>query len=131
MNDAQRLFVLNRGSDTISVINIPNDTLDACTPFVSQSGQTVTCHPTLPLSTSAVTATGITPPNGTTGMPATAGPVYAEYNIATQQLVVADYDGGTISIIDVSLDSTATTARRLAPRIRYRLGQLRRRIQLR
>jgi DNA-binding beta-propeller fold protein YncE len=103
-NDAQRLYVLNRGSDTISVINIPNDTLDACTPFVSQSGRTVTCHPTLPLSTSAVTASGITPPNGTTGMPATAGPVYAEYNIATQQLVVADYDGGTISIIDVSLD---------------------------
>lgn len=103
-NDAQRLFVLNRGSDTISVINIPNGTSDACTPFVNQNGRTVTCHPTLPLSTSAVTATGITPPNGTAGMTATAGPVYAEYNIAKQELVVADYDGGTISIIDVSLD---------------------------
>jgi len=100
----QRLFVLNRGDDTITVINSQNNTLDACTPFTDQSGQTVTCHPTLPLSTSAVAATGITPPNGTSGMPAIAGPVFAEYNAATSQLVVADYDGGTISLIDVSQD---------------------------
>jgi len=33
-----------------------------------------------------------------------AGPVYAEYNIAQSLLVVANYDGSTISIIDVSLD---------------------------
>jgi YVTN family beta-propeller protein len=101
---SKRLFVLNRGSDTISVINTQDNTLDSCTPFLNQSGQTVTCHPTLPLSTNAVTATGITPSNGTSGMTATAGPVYAEYNIATSQLVVANYDGGTISVIDVSLD---------------------------
>ncbi|HEU5352304.1 MAG TPA: YncE family protein [Terracidiphilus sp.] len=102
--DGQRLFVLNRGSDTITVINTQLNTLDQCTPYESQTGQLVTCHPTLPLSTAAVTATGITPPNGTTGMKATAGPVYAEYVAATQQLVVADYDGGTISVIDVGLD---------------------------
>lgn len=99
-----RLFVLNRGDDTITVINSADNTLDACTPFLNQSGQLVTCHPTLPLSTSAVTATGITPPNGTAGMPATAGPVYAEYNATTSQLIVADYDGNAISVIDVSLD---------------------------
>ena len=87
-----------------SVINSQNNTLDACTPFLNQNGQTVTCHPTLPLSTTAVTATGVTPINGTTGMAATAGPVYAEFNVATSQLIVADYDGGTISVIDVSLD---------------------------
>ncbi|MDE3188386.1 MAG: hypothetical protein KGM96_12810 [Acidobacteriota bacterium] len=103
-SDNKRLFVLNRGSDTITVINSQNNTLDACTPFTNQNGQTVYCHPTLPLSTTAVSATGITPPNGTAGMTATAGPVYAEYNSATQQLVVADYDGGAISVIDVSLD---------------------------
>jgi DNA-binding beta-propeller fold protein YncE len=103
-NDGNRLFVLNRGSDTVSVINIPDATQDQCTPFLNQNGQQVICHPTLPLSTTAVTATGITPPNGTAGMTAVAGPVYAEYNAVTQQLVVADYDGGTISIIDVSLD---------------------------
>ena len=103
-SDNKRFFVLNRGSDTVTVINSQNNTLDACSPFVDQNGQTVYCHPTLPLSTTAVTATGITPPNGTSGMTAIAGPVYAEYNGTTQQLIVADYDGGTISVIDVSLD---------------------------
>ncbi len=102
--DLKRLFVLNRGDDTITVINSQNNTLDACTPFLNQNGQPVTCHPTLPLSLSAVAATRIKPPNGTAGMPQIAGPVDAEYNAATQQLVVADYTGGTISIIDVSLD---------------------------
>ncbi len=94
--DTRRIFVLNRGDDTITVINSQNNTLDACTPFVNQSGQTVTCHPSLPLSTSA----------GLTGasVPATAGPVYAEYNAATSQLIVADYDANTVSVIDVSLD---------------------------
>jgi len=37
-------------------------------------------------------------------MTPTAGPVYAEYNAATTQLVVSNYDGSTISVIDVSLD---------------------------
>lgn len=102
--DSRRFFVLNRGDDTVSVINSQDNTLDACTPFLNQGGKTVTCHPILPLSTTAVTATGITPPNGTSGMTAFAGPVYAEYNAATAQLVVANYDGGTISVIDVSED---------------------------
>jgi DNA-binding beta-propeller fold protein YncE len=110
-SDAGRLFVLNRGSDTITVINAQFGTLDACTPFLNQAGQTVNCHPTLPLSTTALTATGIIPPNcnHTTdptcgGMPTTAGPVYAEYNAAKNLLIVADYAGNTITVIDVSLD---------------------------
>jgi DNA-binding beta-propeller fold protein YncE len=110
-SDGKRLFVLNRGDDTISVINVQNNTLDTCSGLVNQAGQPVTCHPTLPLSLNALTATGITPPNCnlTTdltcgGMTKIAGPVYAEYNAATNQLVVADYDGNSISIIDVSLD---------------------------
>jgi YVTN family beta-propeller protein len=102
--DGRRVFVLNRGSDTVTVISSQNNALNACTPFTGQNGQLVTCHPTLPLSSTAVAATGITPPNGTAGMRAVAGPVYAEYNTATNQLVVADYDGGTISVIDVSVD---------------------------
>ena len=115
--DNRRLFVLNRGSDTISVINTQDNTLDSCTPFVdpSESSRTVTCHPTLPLSQAALTASNAPvncnstadptcslPADG--GLPAVAGPVYAEFNAAIQQLVVADYDGGTVSIIDVSLD---------------------------
>jgi DNA-binding beta-propeller fold protein YncE len=75
----------------------------------------VTCHPTLPLSQAELNASNAPhncnftadptcslPADG--GLPVTAGPVYAEYNAATKQLVVANYDGGTISIIDVSLD---------------------------
>jgi DNA-binding beta-propeller fold protein YncE len=95
-SDGLRMFVLNRGSDTISVINAQFGTLDACTPFLNQAGQTVTCHPTLPLSTTA----GLTGTN----VPTVAGPVYAEYNAAKNLLVVADYTGNTISVIDVSLD---------------------------
>lgn len=106
--DTKRVYVLNRGSDTISVINSQNDTLDSCvcppTGCINQNGQTYTCHPTLPLSTTAITNTGITPPNGAAGLPAIAGPVYAEYNAATQQLVVSNFDGSTVNIIDVSLD---------------------------
>lgn len=102
--DNKRLFVLNRGSDTVTVINSQNNTLDSCTPFTNQNGQPVTCHPTLPLSTTAVAATGITPPNGVTGMKAVAGPVYGEYIPSTQQLVISNYDGNSVSVIDVSLD---------------------------
>jgi YVTN family beta-propeller protein len=94
--DGKRLFVLNRGSDTITVINSQNNTLNACTPFQNQNGQTVTCHPILPLSTTA----GLAGPNA----PAVAGPVYGEYNAATNQLIVANYDGSTVNVIDVSLD---------------------------
>jgi hypothetical protein len=106
--DLKRMFVINRGSDTVSVINSQNNTLDiGCPPptgCTNQNGQTYFTHPILPLSLSAVTATGVNPPNGTAGMTSIAGPVDAVYNAATQQLVVADYDGGTISVIDVSLD---------------------------
>jgi YVTN family beta-propeller protein len=106
--DGDRLFVLNRADDTITVINSQTDTLDSCVcpagGCTNQNGRLYTCHPTLPLSLNAVSNTGIAPPNGTTGMPKLAGPVYAEFNTATDQLIVADYDGGTISVIDVSLD---------------------------
>ncbi|MGB0064965.1 MAG: hypothetical protein WBP85_11020 [Terracidiphilus sp.] len=119
--DQQRLFVLNRGDDTITVINTNKNTLDQCpVPLVAgacpapyntnQNGQPITFHPVLPLSLTAVNALNAVtpgsgnPPNGTAGMDAVAGPVYAEYNAATQQLIVADYDGGAISVIDVSLD---------------------------
>jgi YVTN family beta-propeller protein len=102
--DTKRVFVLNRGSDTVTVINSQNNALDQCVAGVNQNGQAYSCHPTLPLSLKAVTATGVTPLNGTSGLPAVAGPVYAEYNQTTGQLFVSNYDGNTINIIDVSLD---------------------------
>jgi DNA-binding beta-propeller fold protein YncE len=81
----QRLFVMNRGDNTITVIDTRNNTPDKCTPFQNQSGQWITCHPAIQL-------------------PAGSGPVYAEYSQSTQQLVVANYDGGTISVVNVPLD---------------------------
>jgi YVTN family beta-propeller protein len=113
--DTGRLFVLNRGSDTITVINAQDDTLDACTPFKNQAGQLVTCHPTLAISQASLNAANA-PTNcnftsdPTCSLPADggllpiAGPIYAEYNSAKNLLVVADYTGNSISVIDVSLD---------------------------
>jgi len=83
--DLKRLFVVNRGDDTITVINTVNNALDSCTPYQNQAGAWVTCHPTISLPTGS-------------------GPVFAEYNSAKQQLIVANYTGGTISVIDVPLD---------------------------
>jgi len=125
--DQQRLFVLNRGDDTITVINSNKNSLDACpVPLVpvppstvptacpapyntNQNGQPISYHPVLPLSAAALTPADAPPncnltTNPTCGMGAIAGPVSAVYNAATQQIVVANYDGGSISVIDVSLD---------------------------
>jgi DNA-binding beta-propeller fold protein YncE len=107
--DLKRLFILNRGDDTITVINSQNNTLDQCAPFTNQNGQTVTCHPTLPLSVAALTPQNAPvncnlATNPTCGLPPAAGPVYAEYNAATQQIIVSNYDGDTVNVVDVSLD---------------------------
>ena len=98
-NDQRRLFVVNRGDDTITVVNTVNNALDcngdptgkACVPFQSQVGAWITGHPTIKL-------------------PAGSGPVSAEYNSAKQQLVVANYTGGTISVIDVPVDEYGNDA---------------------
>jgi len=62
-------------------------------------------------------------------MPATAGPVYAEFNTALSEIVVADYVGGTISVIDVSLDEYGNDSATFGPPIRFQWDKLRRRIQ--
>jgi YVTN family beta-propeller protein len=99
-SDGQRLFVLNRGSDTISVIDTAKDALNSCVPFKDpETGRTVTCHSSLPLSLNAGLAQ-----DAKGDVSQVAGPVYAEYNATKSLLVVANYDGGTISVIDVSLD---------------------------
>jgi YVTN family beta-propeller protein len=89
--DNERLFVLNRGDDTISVINTINSATNSCTPFQNRAGQWITCHPTIQLPTGS-------------------GPVFAEYNSTKQQLIVANYDGGTISVIDVPVDEYGNDA---------------------
>ena len=108
--DSRRFFVLNRGSDTITVINSQNNTLNTCTPFTNQDGQPVSCHPCLPLTTAAVVP-GMdlrllhvlnrpVPPSDQH----TRRACLRRVQRGESQLVVSDYDGGTVSVIDVSLD---------------------------
>jgi len=101
--DQRRTFVVNRGSDTITVINSQNNTLDSCvcppTGCLNRNNQSYTCHPSLPLSTSAGLAQ-----DAKNDVPVKAGPVYAEYNPSAGLLIVADYDGNAVSVIDVSLE---------------------------
>jgi DNA-binding beta-propeller fold protein YncE len=56
-------------------------------------------------------------------MTTTAGPVYAAYNATTSQLVVADYDGGTISVIDVSLDEYGNDSQTFGTTFTIPVGQ--------
>lgn len=74
--DLQRTFIMNRGSNNVTVINSQLNALD--------------------------TTNSNLKPNAT--IPVGAGPVYADYYRNGQILVTANYDSNTISIIDVSLD---------------------------
>jgi YVTN family beta-propeller protein len=78
-SDGLRTFILNRGSGTVTVIDSQKNTLD----------------------TQGNAATGYA--NGTLTLPA--GPVYAELYDTTSQLVTANYDSNTISVIDVTTDA--------------------------
>jgi len=77
--DGLRAFILNRGSGTVTVIDAQKNTLD----------------------TQINPNTGL--PNSTLALPA--GPVYAELYDTTSQLVTANYDSNTISVIDVTTDA--------------------------
>ncbi len=88
--DNLRTYILNRGSGTVTVINTQFNELDS-TPN-RQNLNPATGTLTLP------------PPAGSTGSSFKAGPVFADYYQPTQQLVTANYDSNTISIINVSLD---------------------------
>ena len=90
--DNLRAFILNRGSGTVTVINSQSNQLDN-TPNL----------PNLDPTTGTLT---LPPPAGYTGpLPFNAGPVYADYYLPTSQLVTANYDSNTISIINTSLDA--------------------------
>jgi YVTN family beta-propeller protein len=88
--DNNRTYVLNRGSGTITVINSQLNQLDN-TPNVRNLNP-ATGTLTLP------------PPAGFTGASFNAGPVFADFYPIASQLVTANYDSNTISIVNVSLD---------------------------
>jgi YVTN family beta-propeller protein len=88
--DNNRTFILNRGSGTVTVINSQFNSLDTTA--------------NLPNFTSATGTLLLPPPAGTAAAGFVAGPVFADYYTPASQLVTANYDSNTISIINVSLD---------------------------
>ncbi len=74
--DNNRAFILNRGSNSVTVINVPQNAIDPV-------------HPTLTLGTGAV---------------AGLGPVHAAIYQPASLLVTANYDSNTVTVINVGLD---------------------------
>ena len=87
--DNNRTFILNRGSGTVTVINSQLNQLDNTPNLQNLNPATGTL--TLPA------------PAGHTGA-FNAGPVFADYYAPSSQLVTANYDSNTVSVINVSLD---------------------------
>jgi len=88
--DNNRTFILNRGSGTVTVINSQFNALDTTA--------------NLPNFNSATGTLLLPPPSGTPAAGFNAGPVFADYYAPASQLVTANYDSNTISIINVTLD---------------------------
>ncbi len=89
-SDNNRVFILNRGSGTVTVINSQFNALDNTAGLQNFDPTTGTL--TLP------------PPSGVAPGVFLAGPVFADFYAPASQLVTANYDSNTISIINVSLD---------------------------
>jgi YVTN family beta-propeller protein len=92
-SDNQRVFILNRGSGTVTVINSQLNQLDNTANLQNFDPATGTL--TLP------------PPSGTAAAGFNAGPVFADYYAPASQLVTANYDSNTITVVNTSLDQFA------------------------
>jgi YVTN family beta-propeller protein len=88
--DNNRVFILNRGSGTVTVINSQFNELDTT--------------PNLPNLNPATGTIVLPPPAGVAPAAFNAGPVFADYYTPTAQLVTANYDSNTITIINTNLD---------------------------
>jgi YVTN family beta-propeller protein len=88
--DNNRMFILNRGSGTVTVINSQYNQLD-----------TTANRQNLNPATGALL---LPPPSGTPAAGFNAGPVFADFYTPASQLVTANYDSNTITIINTSLD---------------------------
>ena len=87
-SDNYRMFILNRGSGTITVINSQFNELDTTPNLQNLKNGTLL----------------LPPPAGTPAFSFNAGPVFADYYTPASQLVTANYDSNTITIINTSLD---------------------------
>ncbi|WP_158823933.1 YncE family protein [Granulicella sp. S156] len=95
-SDAKRAYILNQGSGTVSVINVVNNALDTGVQYPQQPDGTTPPVGTIPLP-------NITTPSGTTAP----NPVWADYTLTTNELVVLNQgDGvnpGSLSLINIPL----------------------------
>jgi YVTN family beta-propeller protein len=87
-SDNQRVFILNRGSGTLTVINSQLNQLDTTANLPNLTNGTLL----------------LPPPAGVAASSFKAGPVFADYYAPSSQLVTANYDSNTITIVNVSLD---------------------------
>ncbi len=108
--DDRRAFIINQGSGTLSVLNVPNNALDILPPATVAADTTATYTPpvgTIPLCSTPSGATANEPCPGT-------NPVWADLNTTTSQLVVLNQgDGitaGSLSIINIPLCNAAALA---------------------
>jgi YVTN family beta-propeller protein len=89
--DNNRVFILNRGSGSVTVINSQYNELDTT--------------PNLPNLNPTTGTIVLPPPAGVAPAAFNAGPVFADYFTPTAQLVTANYDSNTITIINTNLDT--------------------------
>ena len=86
--DVKRAYILNKGDSTVSVINVVNNALDTGVQYPQQPN-------------------GTTPPVGTIPLAPGVNPVWADYSLTTNELVVLNQgDGvnpGSLSIINIPL----------------------------
>ena len=87
-SDLKRAYILNKGDSTVSVINVVNNALDTGVQYPIQPN-------------------GTTPPVGTIPLSPGINPVWADYSLTTNELVVLNQgDGvnpGSLSIINIPL----------------------------
>jgi hypothetical protein len=97
--DDRRAFIINQGSGTVTVLNVPNNALDILPTGTATSGPG-----TIPIAPIAITGGGTVPPK----------PVWADLNTTSSQLVVLNQgDGthaGTLSVITIPLCNAAAQA---------------------
>ena len=93
--DTRRAFIINKGSGTVTVLNVPSNALDTLPPGTTASGPG-----TIPLCSTPVAGTSPCPNNN---------PVWADLNTVSTQLVVLNQGAtgqpGSLSVINIPLCS--------------------------
>jgi hypothetical protein len=107
--DDRRAFILNQGSGTVTVLNVPNNALDIVPPPIPGTpppppGTPAASLGTIPIPPITIAGGGTVPPN----------PVWADLNAVNTELVVLNQGDklhpGTLSVINIPLCNPAAQA---------------------